>query len=104
MRRLMIGHVRLTTSAAAPRSVLNIVRTMMACVSAIISATRSIGSPRDARPSHRSSICSVQATIASAIATSRWRWNAGCASRRCRSQNASSLVSSPLPRLSLSRS
>ena len=56
----MIGHVRLTISAVAPRSVLNIVRTMMACVRAIISATTSIVSPAEAMRSHRSSICSVQ--------------------------------------------
>ena len=67
----MIGHVRLTISAAAPRSVLNIVRTMIACVTAIISATKSMVSPVDALGSHRSSICSAHDTIASVIAIRR---------------------------------
>jgi hypothetical protein len=71
MRRLMIGHVRLTTSAVAPRSVLNIVRTMMACVSPIISSTTSIVPPSAAIRSHRSSLCCVQAAMTSAIATRR---------------------------------
>ena len=44
---------------------------MMAWVRAIISATTSIVSPSDAVRSHRSSICSVQSDIASAIAITR---------------------------------
>ena len=87
----------LTRLAWGPSSVPKSASPTMRNVSCIISDIIPTGSPRAARGSQLSSIREAARTIRPAMAAMRWRWNAGWASRRCRSQNVPWLVSSPLP-------
>ena len=88
---------RPTPAASPTRSTPNSACPTTWSVTRDVCSIKSMGVPSAAAFSHPFSIWVPALLMIVARPSMRWRWNAGCAKRRCRRQNSPSLVNRPSP-------